>query len=293
MIMKKLLYITVILFQVSAAVSQRNIDDMFFSQGTNYYNAGYSPTHKDSVEMINAYDTRTMLKIATNNTGNKVIPSLTYQAFSKLDRFVFTYNFNHQSYSYTSNNEVGLGVIYTLPFSNIHKLSFGLRGDFSFYNLKKFNGIDYIQLPKEKRVKLLADIDFGVHYFIKKFEVGVSGKHLLASKYRPDDVLLQNQRGLYMHMSYNFSIGRYIELKPAVFITPVNYLNTFLALELGVIKKVYAQYAFRFNELRHQYNIEYRGNIRQNQFFVGLAFNHSVIYSDFNAGIRLGYIVRD
>lgn len=292
--MKKylLLAFASLLFQ-APILSQRNMDDLFFTQNSHYYNAAYAPTNRDTTEFSTAYDTHTMLKIAPNNTGKNVMPSLSYQAFSKIDNFTFVYNFNHQYQSFSSRNELGIGAIYSLNFKPEHKLSFGLKGGFSFYNLKRFNAMEDVQIPEQKKMKLLADVDFGIHYFIKKFELGVSGKHLLASKYAPDDILFQNQRGFYTQISYNFTIGKNVELKPSLFLTPLNYSNAFIALEVGLFKKVYTQYAFRLNELRHQYNVEYRFQTPRNSFFAGLAFNHSIIYTDFNVGIRLGYYIRD
>lgn len=281
-----------LLLGINYGWSQRNINDLFVTQGFNYYNPAYSPTNRDSNEYVSSFDTRTMLQIAPNNSKT-VIPSLTYQSFTKVDRFVFLLGINHQSYSFTANNELGLGVAYVLPFSTFHKLSFGLRGDFGFYNLKGFNSIDYIQLEKKRKLTVLADIDFGIAYFIKGFELGISGKHLLASKFQPDDILLQNQRGLYTNLSYNFALGKNFELKPTLFLTPLHYTNLLFGLELGVFHTVYTQLAFKLNELRTQVNIEYRPKIRGNDFFFGLAYNFSQIYTDMNVGIRIGYLINN
>lgn len=294
---KRLFYI-ICLFVLGHAYSfsqSNNIDDLFFNQGHNYYNAGYAPTTTKSEEYITAFDTRTMLKIAPNNTGDKVIPSLTYQAFSKVDRLTFSYNFNHQSYSYTANNEFGLGVIYSFPFNENHQLSIGLRGDFSFYNLKKFNDIEFLQLEKPKKFKILADIDFGLHYSINKFELGVSGKHLLASRYAPDDILFQNQRDLYTYLSYSFKLGKRerIGFKPAIFMTPAtNLLNSFFALEFDLDEAYYFQYAFKVGQLRNQFSFEYHfDTYNDNSFFIGLAFTQSLVMTDYNIGLRFGYFL--
>jgi len=274
--------------------SQRNIDDEFYAQNLNYYNPSFSILSRDTMNYINAYDTHTMLRIAPNNTKQVVSPELAYLAFSKINNFTFIYNINYQHLSYTSQNEIGLGAIYSLKIKQQHQINFGLRANFGFYNLKRFNKMDYATDVKRKNLKVLADLDFGIDYVYKGLDIGISGKNLLASKYKPDEILFQNQHGLYANVSYNFDIKNKVEIKPTIFMMPLDYTNLFISLEVGLFKQFYVQYAFRLNQLRSQYNAEYHLKLRSsNEILIGLAFNHSMIYTDFNAGLRLGYIIRN
>lgn len=289
--MKKTIYTLIAILSLTAGYSQRNISDLFFAQGVAYYNPAYSPTHELKDERASSFDTHTMLNIAPNNTGSKVTPSLTYQGFTRIKNFTVLYGVNYQAYSFVKNNEIDLGLAYSIPFKSgeNHRLSFGVRGDFSFYGLKDFNAIDYVNVPKPRKLTVLPDVDFGIYYTYRQLALGVSGIHLAKSKYEPDDILLQNERNFHFIASYNFYIGNNFELKPTLFLPPMNYTDVTLAVELGIFHQVYVQYAFRLGQLRSQYNIEYRPMIRGQQFFFGLAFNHSLIYTDFNAGLRIGY----
>lgn len=289
--MKKLLITLLSVVVLNVGFSQRNIWDLFFSQGTNYYNPAYSPTHALEEERATAFDTRTMLNIAPNNTGANVSPSLSYQAFTKIKNFTILYGVNYQSYSFTKNNEVGVGLAYSVPFNveKNHRLNFGVRGDFSFYGLKELNDIDYVDASKTRKMTVIPDVDFGIYYTYKNLGLGISGIHLAAAKYAPDDVLLQNERNFHFSANYNFQLSENFELKPMLFLPPMNYIDMTFALEFGMFHQVYVQYAFRLGELRSQYNIDYRPLIKGRQFFFGLAFNHSLIYTNFNAGLRLGY----
>lgn len=289
--MKKIILTIASIALLNVGFAQKNVWDLFFNQGTNYYNPAYAPTHELEEENVSAVDLRTQLNIAPNNNGSPVIPSLMYQGFTKIKNFTILYNINHQYYSFTKNNELGLGLAYTIPFSQElnHRLTFGARGDFSFYGLKRFNEIDYVNVPKPRKLTVIPDVDFGIYYSYRHLELGVSGIHLAKSKYAPDDILLQNERAFHFSASYNFQIGEKFELKPMLLLPPMNYMDMTLAVEFGILHQIYVQYAFRLGELRSQYNIEYRPLINDQKFFFGLAFNHSIIYTNFNAGLRLGY----
>lgn len=285
--MKKLIVYTLAFFTSIGAFAQRNLNDDFFTQSYNYYNPSHSLTNRLEGDVSSVTSLNTLIGITPNNNQSKAQLNNFFQHTSRFSNFMIMVHFVQQPYSFTTNSELALGFGYTLPIADNHAITFALRGDFSFYNLKKLKYESY--LPNLKKIKAMADMDLGVSYHYKGLDMGLSGKHIFAARYKPDDVLLQNQRDMYFHTGYNFRIGEKVELKPSVFLTPINYMNTLVALELGLFHQFYVQYAFRLNELRHQYVFEYRNQMEDNGFFVGLAFNHSSIYSNYNVGIRLGY----
>ncbi|MCO5269646.1 MAG: type IX secretion system membrane protein PorP/SprF [Brumimicrobium sp.] len=280
-----------LLISFQIGIAQRNMDDLFFIQGSNYYNAAYAPTHTDSTDFKAAVDTRTFLRYVPNNIGQIVVPNLTYQAFVKMQNVTLTYNYNLQPLTFTKNNELGLGFIYTIPFTTQHKLSFGVRGSFGIYNLKRFNEIGFIDIEKSKKWTMLGDFDLGIHYFIKRFELGISTKNILASKYAPDDILFRTDREIYLQLAYNFLLGKRknYSLKISVFTAPLYWLNSYLSFNLGIYKKAYFQFTISAKDISNQFSFGYDFRIGENPLSLGLAFTQSLIAKNYNFGLRIAY----
>lgn len=125
-------------------------------------------------------------------------------------------------------------------------------------------------------------------YCFHRFEIGVAGKNLFASHYSPAGTLLKNNRDLYVHLSYDFLLGKRkrIAFKPVLMSTPTHVLNSYLGLELGLYNKVFIEYSCRFSQIRNQFVLTYRILEKAN---IGLAFTQSMIRSDYNYGLRLAY----
>lgn len=192
----------------------------------------------------------------------------------------------YDGYSYYQRNIVYLGYTRMFHWGKSSRLNLGARAvlNFNSFNWSEF-GMLHSNSPK---MKFNADLDFGVQYQWKGLTVGASAKNLFASSVKIDGMeYIKDQRELYGNLSYNFGLfKRRVELAPFLLLYAERNMNLDAGLNVNLFKRVSVSYAIRILELRSIYCI--RGNFLK-RFQVGVAVDHSAVYSDVNLDFLLSY----
>lgn len=266
------------------AFSQNTLRPSLYFNNMNYYNpsAGFEDTTVN--HEIQVYGKQ---KFEDNIVWNK--PISVYGSYlgriSSISSF-YQVGYMYDFYSYFNRHILYAGFGYQWNMNKGHQLSFGVRGVFNFDQMK----MDEVASVSDANVKsfyFTPDLDAGIQYRVKGFQVGVGVKNAFANAVEIDgNALLQNQREVYANMSYTFDVGENYQLAPYALIFYGRNIDVDLGLMWNIYDRVQVAYQFRVLELRSMYTVNaeiYKG------IGIGVGFDHSFVYGDMNLDFFLRY----
>ncbi|MVM34450.1 type IX secretion system membrane protein PorP/SprF [Spirosoma sp. HMF4905] len=197
----------------------------------------------------------------------------------------YSVGYLNDSYSFYTRQTLYTGYTQQVRVLGRRTLSVGVR---AVFNLDRIRWKDW-QLPGRSGTDshFGPDLDVGVAYQGNHLALGLSAKNLLGNTVHYDgEVLLTNQRELYLSLSYGFLLGRQVTIAPFALIRLERNLDADLGAYVELFRRVSVGYQFRVWELRSIYRLAvnpYKG------FRLGISYDQSLVHRDHNLDALIGY----
>jgi len=279
--MKKQILLISTLFLAALAQAQTLFrPSMHFSDMT-YYNVAAGPLDT-AVRFRNvAYFKH---KIVSNDVWQKPLNVyLSHLGYVKRIGGFYSAAYMFDAYSFYGRHTLYAGYSYELKLPKTHRIAFGVRGVFNF------DVVNWSRATQANRtgysLYFNPDLDLGIQYRVKGLALGVAAKNVIGTVRRVDgEELIRNRREFYTNLSYAFNIKNKVVIAPYTLV----YMRPGFGLDAGLYldfwKRVNLSYMFRLTEFRHVY----MAGVRVFKGVgVGMAIDHSRLYSDINFDIML------
>lgn len=287
--MRKLLFVLLILPACFNLIAQNTLRPNIYFRNMHYYNTAAGIEDTSSHASFGAYAKYKYVSVDDNDNEVWVKPvNLYFNHLYNLDKknsFNLSYLFD--GYSFYNRHIVYLGYTRMFHWGKSSRLNLGARAVLNF-NAIRWDKLGQIAAPPSGKLRLNADLDFGIQYQVKGLTLGVSSKNLFASSVKANGLdLIKDQREFYGNLSYNFGLfKRRVMLAPFFLFYKERNFNLDAGLNVGLFQKVNVSYAFRVMELRNIFTV--RVDFLEH-FQVGASFDYSILYSDYNMDWLLAY----
>lgn len=286
--MKKILFLTLAGGFLHIGIHAQNTlrPNMYF-QNMHYYNTAAGIEDSLSHASFDLYAKYKFVPRENEELWVKPVNIYFNHCYNLNKKNSFNVSYLFDSYSFYKRHIVYLGYTRMFHWGKSSKLNLGVR------TVLNFNQIDWSELGQVSnsppgKLRVNADLDFGLQYQWKGLTAGASAKNLFASSVKANDLdLIKDQRELYFNLSYNFGIfKRKLEIAPFLLFYSERNSNLDVGLHIALFQKVSVSYAIRILELRNIYSI--RGNLWKH-LQIGVSVDHSTIYTDVNIDFLLAY----
>jgi type IX secretion system PorP/SprF family membrane protein len=140
------------------------------------------------------------------------------------ERFSLGLLFLHDKIGVTNQNGIYGSYAYRIPLNNKGKLSFGLQGGYTFYNLQ-LSKVSTSDPAFGADIRLAQpNVGFGTYYNTDRFYAGISVPQLIESVFEKDnpDSDSKLKRHYFATMGYVFDVNPMLKLKPNMLIKAVS-----------------------------------------------------------------------
>ncbi|WP_222166406.1 type IX secretion system membrane protein PorP/SprF [Edaphocola aurantiacus] len=285
--MKKIyLFAATLCAAVTAMYAQNTLRPGIYYHNMHYYNAAAGLDDTAAKASVDIYARNKFVQDENKDTWEKPLNLYLNHIYNLDQKNSFNVSYLYDGYSFYKRNIIYLGYSRTLCWGRDNRLSLGIRP------VLNFNSINPDQLGLgpvlDTRFRFNADLDLGAQYQWKGLTAGVGYKNLFASSVKEDGLdLIKDQRELYVNLSYDFRLfKRKVGLAPFLLFYSERNMNLDAGLNLSFKDRIQVSYALRILELRSIYTVRARIDKR---FQVGLALDHSSLYTDVNMDVLLGY----
>lgn len=281
----KLLTLLITCLCVFTGYGQSTLRPNIYFKNMNYYNAAAGAADTAAKYDLSIYGKQ---KLVDNDEVWKKPMSLFVNYIGKLKKVpgFYSVGYINDRYSFYDRNTVYAGYGYQWRFSGTNRLSVGARAivNFDHVNWRK---LPQIENKTTSSLYFTPDLDLGIQYQVKGFTLGISTKNIIStSEYVDGEMLLENQREFYSNISYAFNIKQKITIAPYVLLYKERASGIDMGVYLSFFDRVNVSYLFRLKEFRNVYSLGV--NVFKG-LYIGVAADHSSIYSDVNLDFMIGY----
>jgi hypothetical protein len=282
-------YPTALFFALGSltTMAQNTLRPNLYYNNMNYYNVASSDSDSARAKSLMLY-----VKKKYIGNDNDVVWSKPANIYLNYIGSIDTKSFLNVSYIYDGYSFYNRHTLYAgygrgFRLGGSHLLTAGARAVLNFDGMR-WDELDQIQDKPSTNLHLTPDVDFGVQYQWKKLIVGISWKNMFSSAYKVDgDPMIQNWKELYINASYTFAFFKgNLLVSPYILYFNERDIEFDAGINFEIGRYVDASYCLRTFELRSIYSARVKV---LKSFQVGIAIDHSSVFSDTNLDTLVSY----